>query len=160
DGHGDDGGYGFHGLLLCNSSLVASGGENKRRPGSRLTALRKLARRKAPGPRPGPFLKLVVPWRGAGRSRPSPRLMSTLLPRIVRVVGRHVGSALGGARTEVLLVDGAVVVDDERHHAGVAVFRRPRDEAEAADHLALHHVVLHAARRGRSLPGEDLVVVA
>ena len=54
----------------------------------------------------------------------------------------------------------AVLVDDEGHHAGIAVVGRVGDEAEAADHLAAHDVVIGATGSRRSLARQDLVAVA
>ena len=63
-------------------------------------------------------------------------------------------------RPEILLVHDAVVVDHEGRDAGIAVFGRPGDQRETADHLALHDVVVRAAGRIAALAGEELVVVA
>jgi hypothetical protein len=45
----------------------------------------------------------------------------------------------------------AVLVDDERHHAGGAVVHRPGDEREAARHLARGQVLGGATLRGLAL---------
>src|SRR5262249_46915799 len=46
------------------------------------------------------------------------------------------------------------------HHSGVAVLRGIGDQRETADHVAAHDIVERSARCARTLPGEDLVVVA
>src|SRR5262245_55278439 len=56
-------------------------------------------------------------------------------PRAIRIEGRHAGRDGGRARSEILLVDHALVIDDEGHHAGIAVLCRIGDERETADHL-------------------------
>src|SRR5690348_10620727 len=55
-----------------------------------------------------------------------------LPPRVVGIVRRHAGGDLRGALAEILFVDRAAVVDDEGHHARIAVFGRPGDERETA----------------------------
>ena len=49
---------------------------------------------------------------------------------------------------EILLIHDAVLVHDERHHAGVAVFGRVGDERNAAPELAVHQVIAGAALCG------------
>src|SRR5215472_13780362 len=51
------------------------------------------------------------------------------------------------------------MIDEERHDPGIPVLGRIGNDSEAADHLAAHHVVELAARRSRSLLGQDLEVV-
>ncbi len=67
-------------------------------------------------------------------------------------------SACVGA--QVLLVDDAVTVDDERHDAGVAVFHRGGDDCETARHSAVHDVRFRAAFGLSSLSCEDAERVA
>ena len=52
------------------------------------------------------------------------------------------------------------MIDDERLHAGDAVFRRRRDQRESANHGAADHVVELAQRRGGALALQDLKDVA
>src|SRR5262249_10120725 len=52
------------------------------------------------------------------------------------------------------------MVDDERHHARIAVLGRIGDQSIATDHLAANDIIHLAARRARPLPGQALVVVA
>src|SRR5262249_45211533 len=115
---------------------------------------RRLPSRRSPGSGPGLRARSI---------RPRQTLLLAgidLLPGVVGIERRHAGGDLRGALPEVLLVNRAVMVDDEGHHARIAVPGGPGDKREAADHLAFHHVVEHAALSGRSLSGEDLVVVA
>ena len=72
-----------------------------------------------------------------------------LLSGLKRSIARN---CLERLRPEVLLVDDAVVADDEGLHAGHLVVRRRRDEREAADHRALHDEV-HLARAAPPGPG-------
>src|SRR5215467_13552218 len=82
------------------------------------------------------------------------------LPARVRVEELHLLRQRRRVRAEVLLIDDAVVVHDEGHHAGGAVLRGEGDHAEAADHVPVGHVVRGAAGRIRPLPGQNPVVVA
>src|SRR5215468_3786383 len=82
------------------------------------------------------------------------------LPARVRVEELHLLRQRRRVGAEVLLIDDAVVVHDEGHHAGGAVLRGEGDHAEAADHVPVGHVVRGAAGRIRPLTGQDTVVVA
>src|SRR5689334_4296444 len=73
------------------------------------------------------------------------------LPTLVRVEARDRGCALRGLRTEVLLVDVALVAHDEGLDAGLAVRHRPGDGGEAADHATVHDVIVRPARCRRPL---------
>ena len=81
-------------------------------------------------------------------------------PRGVRVEARH--RARDGRRrgAEVLLIHDAVVVDQERHHAGFAVARRPGDQREAVGEVAAGQVAARAAAGRRPLRLEDPEPVA
>src|SRR4029078_2074308 len=68
--------------------------------------------------------------------------------------------ALGRLGAEVALVDVAALVDDEGHHAGLAVGHRPGDDAEAAAHAAVHQVAVGAARSVGALAIEQAVAIA
>src|SRR5205085_505718 len=68
-------------------------------------------------------------------------------------------SDLRGVGAKVLFEDFSAVADHERRDAGVAVFCRPRNQRKPADHLALYDIVERAARRGRALARQDLVLV-
>src|SRR5262249_48294713 len=61
---------------------------------------------------------------------------------------------------QILLVDLALMADNERHHAGVAIIRWHGDGGEAGDHVAVNDVVVAPARRILALPREDAIVVA
>src|SRR4029450_4936843 len=67
---------------------------------------------------------------------------------------------LRGIGAEVLLVDVAVVADDESHHAGLAPAHRPGDDGEPAQHAAVDQVVVGAARRIRALAVEQTEAIA
>src|SRR5689334_3125258 len=81
-------------------------------------------------------------------------------PAVARVETGDGRRLLRGVRSEILLVHDAVVVDDERHHAGARVPRRIRDGRESADHVALHHVVERAALGVRALATQGVEVIA
>ena len=72
----------------------------------------------------------------------------------------HCGSGLCSGAAQVLLEQHAILVNDERHHAGVAVFSGIGDESKTAGHLSIDHVVLRAAGRVTPLPSEHMEVVA
>src|SRR5262249_21973939 len=61
---------------------------------------------------------------------------------------------------EILLVDQALMIDDEGHDARIAVLRRIGHQAETADHLAAHHVIRRTAGCVRPLAGQYSEVIA
>src|SRR5271166_2641065 len=61
---------------------------------------------------------------------------------------------------QVLLQQHAILVDHERHYAGVAVLRRVGDQAESARHLPIDQVLLRAARRFIALAIQHAEVIA
>ena len=81
-------------------------------------------------------------------------------PSAIRVKARQFQGDIGGAPAKVLLVDGPLLIDEERHQAGNAVSRGIGHERKPADHVAAHHIVDFAARGVRPLPGENLIVIA
>ena len=62
-----------------------------------------------------------------------------------------------GVRAEIFFVDHAVLVDDEGHYREITVFGRKCHKREAADHVAVHHIVIGAARRVLTLLRDDPV---
>src|SRR5882724_11143269 len=81
-------------------------------------------------------------------------------PRRIRVVCAHLSRDPGGVRAEVALAHAALLVDDESHHTGFPVFHRPRDQGEAADHVAIDDVVVFPARSMFALARQHLEKVA
>ena len=82
------------------------------------------------------------------------------LPGLIGIEPRH---ALGQRRrvvTQILLVDGAGMIHEERHHARIAVFRGKSEQRKSPDHLAPDDVIEHATGRVRPLPRQDAIVVA
>src|SRR5262245_26155597 len=77
--------------------------------------------------------------------------------RIERLHGRDGAVRLG---SEILLVEDALVIDEERHHAGIAVLRRIGHQREAADQLAARDVIQRSPVSALPLAGQNLVVVA
>src|SRR5260370_35884233 len=73
-------------------------------------------------------------------------------PGLLRIVAIHARDDLARIASEVLLVDDAVVVHDERRDPRASVLRRPCDESKSADHLAIDHVVHRAEAGGRPRP--------
>src|SRR5208282_5478608 len=79
---------------------------------------------------------------------PSGRAFWVLLhrgPGIVRIVGRHGPGDFCGLRSEVLLINPALLVHDEGHHSRVTPFSRPGDERKSRNHAAIDEVVILAA---------------
>src|SRR6516164_1372475 len=95
------------------------------------------------------------PYWGVGRRRSG----LDLLPVRVGVEAVDRRSERGGLRPEVLLVDHAIVIDDERHHAGIAPTRRPGNQPEAANHPAVDNEIGGTPRRVRALAGQELEVI-
>src|SRR5271163_1990519 len=54
----------------------------------------------------------------------------------------HCGCCLCCISSQILLQQVAVLIDDESHHAGVAVLSWIGDEGEAAGHLSIDDIVL------------------
>ncbi len=52
-----------------------------------------------------------------------------------------------------------ILIDDDRHHAGVAIFRRKGDQCKSACQMSIDEIVLDAAGGVPSLPRQDSVVV-
>src|SRR3954447_3691854 len=78
----------------------------------------------------------------------------------VGIVGVHVGDDGLGIGAKIPLIGFALLVDDEGHDAGVAVFRGPGDEGKAANHVAIDDVAIRPAGSVRALLGEDLEQVS
>src|SRR5260221_10139204 len=68
-------------------------------------------------------------------------LVIRAMPGLIRVVVLHCRSELGGIRSQVLLVNGAVVADDKSLHSGDSIFCRARKPREAAARHAIHQIV-------------------
>ena len=83
-----------------------------------------------------------------------------LFPCLIRVERRHIRSDAAGVLAQVLLINDAVIIDDEGHHARIAIRCGVSDEREAADHLAVDDIIHRAAQHFRPLRGQDLVVIA
>src|SRR5438067_13592936 len=93
-------------------------------------------------------------------SRSSRRGHIRFLPVLVGIEYQNVGGLLRSVGPEILLVDNAILIDDEGHHASFAVGHGPGDDAEAADHAAIGEVAVGAARRIGALAVEQAIVVA
>src|SRR5713226_4581549 len=77
------------------------------------------------------------------------------LPAWVRVVFGDGGGDRRSIRTEVFLIDPALVIDDESFHAGAAPLGGPGDQRVAGDHVAVDDVAESSSRSMRTLPRED-----
>src|SRR5262245_40150665 len=78
-------------------------------------------------------------------ARRSRRRHVRVLPVLVGIEHQNVGRLLRGVGPKVLLVDLAVLVDDEGHHAGFAIGHRPGNHAEATDHPSAGEIAVGAA---------------
>jgi hypothetical protein len=80
-------------------------------------------------------------------------------PAVVGVVLFHGRGRFRRLRTKIFLIHNAGLVHDESHDAGIAVFSRVGHKCEAANELAVNHVIATRAtfRRG-SLFGENAIV--
>src|SRR4029453_901769 len=63
-------------------------------------------------------------------------------------------------RAEIRLVNLSILIDDERHDAGIAVLCRIRDNGESADRPSLYDIVERARFGALSLTLQHPVVVA
>ena len=63
-------------------------------------------------------------------------------PGLVGVELLHLLCDLNSIRSEVLLVDLALLIDDKGHYPGLAPIRGECDQGEAADHVAIDDVIV------------------
>src|SRR5208282_4450308 len=77
-----------------------------------------------------------------------------------RIVRHHRARYLAGIGTQVLLIDLAVLIDDEGHHSRVAIAGRVSKQRESSGHLARDDIAFGAIRRVGSLTGQQPVKVA
>ena len=81
-------------------------------------------------------------------------------PGFVRVEASHLPRNRGCVWAEILLVNDALVIDDECFHARDGIFIGKGHERETANHFPFNHIIHRAARRVRSLCFEDAEIVA
>src|SRR5262249_7703512 len=77
------------------------------------------------------------------------------LPARVQVVTLQVRRQLAGFRSQILLIDQSLLIDDERHDAAAAVFRRPGHDGKPTDHVSVDDVIVLAAGSVLALAGQD-----
>src|SRR2546422_8419839 len=94
------------------------------------------------------------------RQRRACLLLFDQLPARVRVVFGDGGGNCRSIRAEVFLIDPALVIDDESHHAGAAPLGGPRDQSVAGDHVAVDDVAESSSRSMRTLAREDFEEVS
>ena len=81
---------------------------------------------------------------------------------VVSVVGSNLAQGvgqLGRLRAKIFLIENSILIDNERHHTRVRVFRGVGQECKSASHLAVHQIILGAAGRVFSLPHQDPEVI-
>src|SRR6266852_2373100 len=102
----------------------------------------------------------MIAGRAACRKGRACLLLFDQLPARVRVVFGDGGGNRRGIRPEVFLIDPALVIDDESHHAGAAPLGGPRDQSVAGDHVAVDDVAESRSRSMRTLAREDFEEVS
>ena len=91
-----------------------------------------------------------------------PRMARLVLHEDPTLVGVEIGHCIRGARginAQILAVNRAQLVDDERHETGFAIFDRPSDERISLCHVPVIHVRTAPARRFTALGSQDFVLV-
>src|SRR5438045_2489336 len=76
-------------------------------------------------------------------------------PAWIGVVGSHLPHDFSGVRSEILLIDAALLINNESHDARVSVGGRPCDEGKAPDHVSVDDIVVFATRRMLALTSKD-----
>src|SRR5258705_703167 len=89
-----------------------------------------------------------------------PLLLQDRFPGTIRIESIHFNKLIEGGRPKILLVDNAVVADDEGLHAGHAVLSGSSDQGEAADHYTLHDKIHFADWCRGSLTFQNLEEIA
>src|SRR6266567_3516507 len=82
------------------------------------------------------------------------------MPSLIGIESIHAPENLKRIRSQILLVNGSVVANDERLHSGDAILRRRCGQCEPANHSSLNDKVDLPQRRGRTLPLQNLEIVA
>src|SRR5579863_3657924 len=77
-------------------------------------------------------------------------------PGVVGIEQLHLAEFIEGFDSEILLVDDAVLTDNEGLHAGDTIFSGRRNQGEAPDHYAFNHEVHLTKRRRRALALQNL----
>src|SRR6516162_980739 len=82
------------------------------------------------------------------------------LPTWIGIEMRHFAGDFVGAGPEILLIDDAIVIDDEGHDPGDSISGWEGDKSEAGDHVSVEDVVVSAVSRGRALCFQNAIEVA
>src|SRR3974390_2263843 len=89
-----------------------------------------------------------------------PGCLNSRTPALAWVVFRKCGALVGGLFPEILLVNDAILFEDERHDAGVSIFHRIGQKGVSAGHFSVDDVVFGATFCRGTLFSEYPVVVA
>src|ERR1700677_1053058 len=81
------------------------------------------------------------------------------LPALIRIVLRDLGGDARRGGTQVLLIDDAILIDDESHDAGIAISCRIGDQRKATGHMPVGDIVHGAAVCVLALPRQDPEIV-
>ena len=87
------------------------------------------------------------------------RLLSNR-PCLIRIELLHVCRNARGVRSQILLIDLAILAHDERHHTGIPILGGIRDDRESLREFPVCHVTHRSAGSILSLAGQYSVVVA
>ena len=90
---------------------------------------------------------------------PAPGVLLCRLPGAVRIVRGYCRSKCLCIGSQVLLVNLSVLINDERHHTGISILDRIRDERKTASQLSINGVILGAAGRAAALTPKQTVSV-
>src|SRR5262249_57622923 len=80
-------------------------------------------------------------------------------PGMVRIERGHARADPLGPWPEILFVNVAIVVNDERHDAGITVLGGIGDEAEATNHVSPHAVIPRPPPRLCTLSAHDPLLI-
>src|SRR5882672_1749037 len=79
-----------------------------------------------------------------------------LTPTGIGIELAHCGCGLSCSRSQVLLEQHTILVDDECHYSRIAVFRRIGDEGESTNYFPIHDIILRAAWSVTALPSKHV----
>jgi hypothetical protein len=82
------------------------------------------------------------------------------MPGLIGIEPVHALESLKRIRSQILLVNGPVVANDERLHSGDAILGRRCGQGKPTNHGSLDEEVDLSQRRGRTLPLQNLEIVA
>src|SRR5215471_4048715 len=82
------------------------------------------------------------------------------VPRLIRVETLHLLKFFETPRSEILVIDNAVLANNESSHSGYAIFGGSSDQGKASYHHVFHQIVHLTERRRWTLPFQNFEEVA